>query len=48
MSFRQTETPAVAAAWAGFATSSGYRFEQDRAAHPRNDHFATTLWRDGV
>jgi hypothetical protein len=29
MSFRQTETPAVAAAKAGFATSSGYRFEHD-------------------
>ncbi len=29
MSFRQTETPAVSAAKAGFATSSGYRFEHD-------------------
>jgi hypothetical protein len=29
MSFRQTETPAVAAAKAGFATSSFYRFEHD-------------------
>ncbi len=29
MSFRQTETPAVAAAKAGFAASSGYRFEHD-------------------
>lgn len=29
MSFRQTEMPAVAAAKAGFATASGYRFEHD-------------------
>ena len=29
MSFRQTETPTVAAAKTGFATSSGYRFEHD-------------------
>jgi hypothetical protein len=29
MSFRQTETPSVAAAKAGFAASSGYRFEGD-------------------
>lgn len=29
MSFRQTERPAVAAAKAGFATSSAYRLEQD-------------------
>jgi IstB-like ATP binding protein len=46
MSFRQTETPAVAAAKSGFATSSGYRFERDarlpsqkrrRAARRRSD-----------
>src|SRR4051794_8005538 len=29
MSFRQTETPSVAAAKAGFAASSGYRIERD-------------------
>jgi len=29
MSFRQTETPTVAAARAGFAASTGYRFERD-------------------
>ena len=29
MSFRQTETPPVAAVQVGFATSSGYRFERD-------------------
>ena len=29
MTFRLTETPAVAAAKAGFATSTGYRFERD-------------------
>jgi hypothetical protein len=30
MKFRQTETPIVAAAKAGFSTSTAYRFEQDR------------------
>ena len=29
MSFRRTETPAVAAAKAGIATASAYRFEHD-------------------
>ena len=29
MSFRQTETPTVAAAKAGFSTATAYRIEQD-------------------
>jgi hypothetical protein len=29
MSFRQTETPSIAAAKAGFSTASAYRIEQD-------------------
>jgi hypothetical protein len=29
MNFRQTETPAIAAAKAGFSTSTAYRFEHE-------------------
>jgi hypothetical protein len=29
MSFRQTDTPTIAAAKAGFSTASAYRIEQD-------------------
>jgi hypothetical protein len=49
MRFRQSETSAFAAAlgWVRHL-QGGYRFERDPAAHPRNHHFAATLWRDGV
>ena len=40
MSFRQTETPAVAAVKAGVATASAYRFEPDPRLPPEED----TAW----
>ena len=38
MSFRQTETPSVAAAKAGFSTATAYRLEQDPRLPSQKKH----------